>query len=156
MPIEIERKFLVTHENWRSQADTGRRMRQGYLNTEGEASVRVRAYAEHADLNIKAAVVGCARSEYEYPIPLDEAEEILDGLCGTRVVAKTRYRVPCGKHTWEVDVFEGRHAGLVVAEIELEDPDEAFERPDWAGQEVTSEKRYYNHYLAMESADQDG
>lgn len=149
MALEIEHKFLVKGDGWREDADSGQQLRQGYLNTEGDASMRVRVSGDRADLNIKAAVVGNARAEYEYPIPLDDAHEILDNLCGGRIVDKVRYCVKVGGHTWEVDVFEGRNAGLVVAEIELSETGEHFERPDWLGPEITEDKRYYNHYLAL-------
>jgi adenylate cyclase len=147
--IEIERKFLVESDAWRKDADGGLTFRQGYLNSEGDASVRVRISADRADINIKAAVIGDSRAEYEYPIPREDADGIVDNLCGGRVVEKTRYRVPAFDHTWEVDVFAGRNAGLMVAEIELSESGEAFQRPDWVGCEVTDDKRYYNHYLAM-------
>ena len=149
MALEIEHKFLVNANDWRENADQGQQLRQGYLNTEGDASVRVRVSGDRADLNIKAAVVGNARAEYEYPIPLNDANEILDNLCGGHIVDKVRYRVEYGGHTWEVDVFEGRNAGLIVAEVELSEAGENFERPDWLGREITEDKRYYNHYLAL-------
>src|SRR5699024_673168 len=99
--------------------------------------------------NIKQAVVGVSRAEYEYPIPLTEAREMLASLCIAPPVEKTRYRVPVQAHVWEIDVFTGANAGLVVAEIELAAPDEAFAKPDWLGREVSGERRYYNHALAL-------
>lgn len=148
MATEIERKFLVAGDGWRADADAGRRLRQGYLCGDGPASVRVRVDGDAANLNIKAAVVGSARSEYEYPIPVDDAEAMLAELCLYPPLAKTRYRVPHGRHLWEVDVFEGANEGLVVAEIELTDAGEHFDRPSWLGREVTAERRYYNHALS--------
>lgn len=153
MAIEIERKFLITSDAWRSEADAGARYRQGYLTrvigeTDVKASVRVRTAGEKAFLNIKSAELGIRRLEYEYAIPLAEAEEMLESLCLGRLVEKTRYHVPVGRHVWEIDVFEGENAGLVVAEIELGAEDEAFEMPDWAGEEVSDDPRYYNVYLA--------
>lgn len=153
MPIEIERKFLVTSDAWREAADAGVRYRQGYLtrvigDAQAKASVRVRTAGEQAWLNIKSAELGVRRLEYEYAIPLAEAEEMLDALTLGRRVEKTRYHVRVGGHIWEVDVFEGENAGLVVAEIELDAEDEAFERPVWVGEEVSDDPRYYNVYLA--------
>lgn len=150
MPLEIERKFLVEGEDWRGSVERSQAMRQGYLAGEGgRASVRVRVEGEHARLNIKAAVVGRARAEYDYPVPLEHALEILQTLC-VGVVEKTRHFIRQGDLTWEVDEFEGANAGLVVAEIELPSEDAAFEHPPWLGAEVTEEKRYYNHALSLQ------
>ena len=149
MATEIERKFLVKNDGWRAQAEPGVRFRQGYLAGGGKASVRVRVEGEAANLNIKSATLGVRRQEYEYPIPLADAHLMLDSLCEGRLVEKTRYCVTVGKHVWEVDVFEGDNAGLVVAEIELDHEDEPFERPAWAGEEVSHDRRYYNVYLAQ-------
>jgi adenylate cyclase len=147
--IEIERKFLVTGEGWRAGAARAVPMRQGYLSGEdGRASVRVRIEGERANLNIKAAVVGSTRAEYEYPIPAGDARSLLDTLC-IGVLQKTRHFVPQDGLTWEVDVFEGANAGLVVAEIELARADQPFARPGWLGPEVTGDRRYYNHHLAL-------
>lgn len=144
MATEIERKFLVRDDSWRAEADAGIVMRQGYLIGAEKASVRVRVSGEHAYLNIKSATLGVQRQEYEYEIPLSDAEEILDTLCQRPLIEKTRYHVRHGGHTWEIDVFEGDNAGLVVAEIELGAEDEPFERPPWLGEEVSHDKRYYN------------
>ncbi len=144
MGREVERKFLVTDERWRGDADAGTRMRQGYLGRAEGASVRVRQAGERAWLNIKGATLGVERREYEYEIPLGDAREMLDSLCREPLVEKTRYRVPVGAHCWEVDVFEGANAGLVVAEVELAHADEPFEIPPWAGTEVSELPRYYN------------
>jgi len=149
MAIEIERKFLVIGEAWRTQAQRAEPMRQGYLGgTEGKASVRVRLQRESAWLNIKAAVLGSRRAEYEYAIPAADAAEMLDTLC-VGLLEKTRYYVEFGGFVWEVDEFHGANAGLIVAEIELDAEDQAFARPEWVGQEITSERRYYNHALAL-------
>jgi adenylate cyclase len=144
MAIEIERKFLVTSEAWREAAVAGTRFRQGYLIGAVRASVRVRIEGDRANINIKSATLGVRRQEYEYPIPLAEAEEMLDTLCEQPQIEKIRYHIPVGDHTWEVDVFAGDNEGLVVAEVELEDESEAFVRPDWLGQEVSDDARYYN------------
>lgn len=148
MATEIERKFLVISDAWRAVAAPGVRFRQGYLSGTGKASVRVRVEGDAANLNIKSATLGVRRSEFEYPIPLDDANEMLDHLCSGGIVEKTRYLVTVGDHVWEVDVFEGQNDGLVVAEIELDHEDEGFERPAWAGEEVSHDQRYYNVYLA--------
>ena len=148
MPIEIERKFLVVGDSWRAEASRAVPMRQGYLaELGGRASVRVRLEGAVAKLNIKAAVVGAARAEYEYDIPAAEAEEMLATLC-SGLVLKTRHYVERDGLTWEIDVFEGANAGLVVAEVELTTADQEFPRPDWLGRELTAEQRYYNHALA--------
>jgi adenylate cyclase len=144
MSYEIERKFLVAGDGWRSLGDAGEVMRQGYLAGGVQGSVRVRVSGETAWLNIKGATVGATRREFEYPIPVVDAGVILDELCQRPLIEKTRYRVGDGTHTWEIDVFAGDNAGLVVAEIELGDADEAFARPDWLGAEVTDDPRYYN------------
>lgn len=149
MPIEIERKFLVAGDGWRAQAKRQLLMRQGYLGGEsGRASVRVRLEGDEARLNIKAAVVGSARAEYEYAIPHAQAVEILDTLCVGQL-DKIRHYVEFAGHTWEVDEFLGDNAGLIVAEIELPSVHHPFERPDWLGAEVTDDRRYYNHHLAL-------
>lgn len=144
MGIEIERKFLVTGDGWRDAAEPGRRMRQGYLGRLEKASVRVRQADDAAWLNIKGATLGIQRREYEYEIPLADAREMLDELCTGDLIEKVRHDVPYAGHVWEVDVFEGANAGLVVAEIELSAADEPFERPDWLGDEVSDDPRYYN------------
>ncbi len=144
MATEIERKFLVNSDRWREQADAGQHLAQGYLIGAREASVRVRIEGEQANLNIKSATLGIYRQEYEYAIPLADAREMLDTLCEKPAIEKTRYHVEHAGHTWEVDVFEGENAGLVVAEIELASESEPFEQPDWLGEEVSADPRYYN------------
>jgi adenylate cyclase len=144
MATEIERKFLLRNDSWRDGADAGTRFRQGYLIGSEQASVRVRIEGELAHLNIKSATLGIRRQEYEYPIPLADAEELLDTLCAQPQIEKTRYHVPFGDHLWEVDLFAGANAGLVVAEVELADEHEAFAMPPWAGEEVSHDTRYYN------------
>ncbi len=144
MAKEIERKFLVKNDSWRQVAAPGVYMSQGYMGDAKRASVRVRVEGEQANINIKSATLGVTRSEYEYPIPRDEALEMLRTLCEQPLIEKTRYEVKVGAHTWEVDVFEGDNQGLIVAEVELASEDELFEKPDWAGDEVSHEPRYYN------------
>lgn len=144
MATEIERKFLVKDDSWRNQAAESVDMRQGYLEGGGGASVRIRVQGGRAFLNIKSATLGVWRREYDYAIPLQDAGEMLDHLCQRPLIEKTRYHVPYGDHTWEVDVFEGDNAGLIVAEVELDSEDEVFARPPWLGEEVSHDPRYYN------------
>lgn len=153
MATEIERKFLLADDGWRAQADDGVVMRQGYLSTfsssalpaqEIKSSIRVRIAGEHANLNIKSATLGITRQEYEYAIPLSDANELLDSLADGPLIEKTRYHVQHGSHTWEIDVFAGDNQGLLVAEIELSAEGECFERPSWLGEEVSDDPRYYN------------
>ena len=144
MAREIERKFLVCSDAWRAQAVETIPMRQGYLGSGGDVSVRVRIEGNDARLNLKSATLGVSRDEFEFPLPPDGAREVLDRFCGERCVEKIRHLVPAGRHVFEVDEFLGSNAGLVVAEIELESEDEAFERPAWLGDEVSMDPRYYN------------
>ena len=144
MAQEIERKFLVVSDDWRADAGTGTVMVQGYMQSGKQSSIRVRLTDDKAWLNIKSATLGVSRNEYEYEIPLADAREMLASLCGDSVISKTRYRVPVASHTWEVDIFSGDNQGLVVAEIELSEEEEAFETPSWAGEEVSHDARYYN------------
>lgn len=150
MAIEIERKFLVNGSAWRSRVQRSRSIRQGYLaGDRGRASVRVRLDQVEARLNIKAAVVGTTRAEYDYPLPQADARELLETLC-VACLEKTRHYVEHQGQTWEIDEFGGDNAGLIVAEIELASADAAFARPDWLGEEVTEQRRYYNHALALQ------
>lgn len=148
MALEIERKFLVLDDRWRDSVRESAYFRQGYLNDETHCSVRVRICGDRAWLNIKSVTVGAQRQEFEYEIPIADAHAMLSGLSRRPLIEKTRYFVDIGPHTWEIDVFEGDNAGLVVAEIELESPDEAFEKPAWVGDEVTYDPRYYNTSLS--------
>ncbi len=149
MALEIERKFLVIGAAWRQEVARAVEMRQGYLTREaGTASVRVRVDNAAAQLNIKAAVVGAARAEYDYAIPLAEGREILETLCVGRL-EKIRHYIERDGVVWEVDEFLNDNAGLVVAEIELHAADQAFVRPEWLGREVTDDRRYYNHHLSL-------
>ncbi|MDH5546035.1 MAG: CYTH domain-containing protein [Gammaproteobacteria bacterium] len=144
MAKEIERKFTVIHDGWKAQATASSRFRQGYMGNDDKASIRVRLENDRAFLNIKSATLGIQRHEYEYEIPVSDAEEMLDQLCRKPLIEKVRHFVEFEGNTWEVDVFEGDNAGLVVAEIELEDEQETFSVPDWAGEDVSHDTRYYN------------
>ncbi len=148
MATEIERKFLVEGDAWREDAMRSEPMIQGYLASSSDGTVRVRLEGATAHINIKSAGLDIERREYEYVIPVDDAREILDSLCGGRVVRKTRHYCPAGAHTFEIDVFEGANQGLVVAEVELSSRDEDFERPSWLGEEVSGDARYLNNNLA--------
>ncbi|MEL1264876.1 CYTH domain-containing protein [Pseudoxanthomonas putridarboris] len=154
MPLEIERKFLVTGDDWRASAHEVVPMAQGYINDMGamdrgeqKASVRVRIQGDTAFLNLKSRELGHTRQEFDYPIPVADARALL-ALCVGGVVDKRRHYVRHQGHLWEVDEFLGDNAGLVVAEIELESADEAFVKPAWAGKQVTDAVRYYNLALA--------
>ncbi len=144
MGTEIERKYLIKDESWRVEAGEGVRFRQGYLVGSEKASVRVRVEGTRGNINIKSVTLGIRRMEYEYDIPLADAEELLDQLCEKPLVEKTRYFVTHGAHVWEIDEFVGDNEGLVVAEVELRNEDEVFELPPWAGEEVSHDRRYYN------------
>ena|SRR6185312_2652624 len=159
MGIEIERKFLLRDESWRGAVERSERLRQGYLlgagaamdaaaPGQGRATVRVRVAGNEAWLNIKQGVPGVSRAEYEYPLPLADAEAMLATLCGS-VVEKTRHRVRVDATLFEVDEFAGDNSGLVVAEVELPAADAAFARPPWLGAEVSALRRYYNAALAL-------
>lgn len=149
MPTEIERKYLVISEAWRSAAGRGRGIRQAYLAETDRAAIRVRVLDDgRASLTIKSARPGLSRAEYEYPLPSSDARELIELKQGS-VVEKTRFPVPHAGHAWEVDVYSGENEGLVVAEIELDNEEEAFDRPPWLGREVTGEARYYAARLAQ-------
>jgi len=144
MAIEIERKFLLKDDSWRQLADAGTSFRQGYLIGAKQASVRVRIEGDRAFLNIKGMTLGVKRPEYQYPLPLDEANELLDTLCVKPLVEKTRYIIHYASHEWEIDEFKGDNAGLIVAEVELASEDEPVTLPPWVGVEVSEDPRYYN------------
>ncbi len=149
MGTEIERKFLVASHDWRAVADAGTAMKQGYLAIGPPAAVRVRLEGNQAFLNIKQSTLDISRAEFEYPLPAADAEELLETLCAGRTVEKTRYCVEYGGRTWEVDVFKGLNAPLIVAEVELESTADAIELPPWAGAEVSGDPRYLNTYLSQ-------
>ena len=145
MALEIERKFLVTEHGWRNR--NGTIYRQGYLNTDKRRNVRVRVIGDRGFLTVKGISRGAVRVEFEYPIPLSEAEAMLDDLCEKPLIEKKRYKIRHQGLVWEVDEFFGPNQGLVVAEVELETENEAFVKPQWIGEEVTGDPRYFNSNL---------
>ncbi|MGV6858759.1 MAG: CYTH domain-containing protein [bacterium] len=152
MATEIERKFLLKDDSWRSEVKKSVAFRQGYLTAldekkPGPASVRVRIEGSCANLNIKSVTVGMSRSEYEYSIPLEDAHEMLDTLCVGPLIEKTRHFIPRDGLVWEVDEFSGVNSGLVVAEVELHHGSQSISLPQWIGTEVTEDKKYYNACL---------
>ena len=146
MGKEIERKFLLANDSWRGQVH-GKRYRQGYLSTLKERTVRIRTAGDHGYITVKGISVGASRLEYEYEIPLADANEMLDKLCERPLVEKTRYRIPQGDIAWEIDEFEGENRGLITAEVELKDEDQKVSFPGWLGKEVTGDPRYFNANL---------
>ena len=144
MAREVERKFLLANESWRTEVTRSVPMRQGYLAGSARASIRVRIAGTEAHLNIKSARLGVERDEFEYPLPIDDAEKILSTLAVGPLLAKTRHYLRHADHVWEIDEFHAENAGLIVAEIELDEPDEGFARPSWLGREVSDDPRYYN------------
>lgn len=147
MAQEIERKFLLKNDAWRKQVMRSQFLRQGYLASDNSVAVRVRIAGDKGFLTVKSAQAGRTRSEYEYIIPISDAQSMLDELC-SHVLEKTRHWVSYGAHTWEIDVFEGANMGLILAEVELETDDETVEIPPWISEEVTEQRRYYNAELA--------
>jgi adenylate cyclase len=147
MATEIERKFLVLNQDWQEHTGSELHIVQAYLATNEYSSTRIRIQDDKANINIKSATLGIERTEFEYAIPVVDAQLMIDVLCIKPVITKIRYMVKHMQHTWEIDVFSGDNEGLIVAEIELSDTDDAFEKPSWLGKEVSHEKRYYNACL---------
>ena len=150
--IEIERKFLVTSAAFKKESVKQTRIIQAYLNTHPERSVRIRIKGNKGILTIKGKgnASGASRFEWEKEIPLVDAEALLP-LCEKGSIHKTRYEIPAGKHTFEVDEFYDENEGLTIAEVELQDENEVFDKPDWLGEEVTGIKKYYNSQLILNS-----
>jgi adenylate cyclase len=146
MGKEIERKFLVQGDTWKSLAK-GTRYRQGYLNSVKERTVRVRTVGDKGFLTVKGITTGASRAEYEYPIPVSDAEAMLTDLCEKPLIEKNRYKIKDRNLTWEVDEFFGENQGLIVAEVELESESQSVEKPAWIGEEVTGDPRYFNANL---------
>ena len=146
MAAEIERKFLVVGDGWQDAESTY--YCQGYLNRDRQRTVRVRIAGNKAMLTVKGINTGARREEYEYPIPIEDAKQMLE-ICERPIVEKYRRIVPFKGFNWEVDQFLGDNSGLIIAEIELESEEQEFDRPDWVGREVTYEPRYFNANLSM-------
>ncbi|MEO6523601.1 MAG: CYTH domain-containing protein [Mucilaginibacter sp.] len=149
MGVEIERKFLVDHAQWNQLSKPkGMVIRQGYMLKADDKTIRIRVKDDQSYITIKGKTQGISRSEYEYAIPLKEGNELLAAFCAA-VIDKTRYNITFAGKLWEVDVFEGDNAGLIVAEIELESEDEMFDLPEWITKEVTDDARYFNSNLSV-------
>ena len=147
MAIEIEYKFLVDSDKWNAiEKPEPSLIVQAYIHSSEEITVRVRIKADRGFLTIKGKTEGVSRSEFEYEVPVKDAEEMIAQF-SEKQIRKLRYEIPKGKHTWEVDVFEGKLSGLVLAEIELSTEDEAFKKPEWVGKDVSSDPGYYNAVL---------
>lgn len=151
MALEIERKFLVSAENLSDIHMTdGEKISQGYLCTDIEKTVRVRIKNNHGYICIKTKNIGIVRNEFEYEIPVSDAEELLK-ICGKNILSKIRYKINYKNHVWELDIFEGKLAGLIMAEVEINSADEVVEIPEWIGKEVSDDPRFYNVRLIFES-----
>ena len=144
MAKEIERKFLLKEYPWPNK--TAIRYRQGYLNSSKERTVRVRTIGDKGFLTVKGITVEASRLEFEYEIPFQDANKLLE-ICEKSLIEKNRYKVEEGGLVWEIDEFLGENQGLIIAELELESEDQEFEKPDWVGEEVTGDPRYYNANL---------
>ena len=146
MGTEIERKYLVKGDGWKNRAE-GIVYKQGYIATLGRQTVRVRIAGKQGSITIKGASIGTVRSEFEYPIPLADAEEMLNTLCDRPLIEKIRYKIPYGNLIWEVDEFLGDNSGLIIAEVELESEHQEIALPEWIDRQVR-DRKYFNSYLA--------
>lgn len=144
MAVEIERKFTLKNDNWRKDVQRSQRYVQGYLAGNDRSSIRVRIAGDKANLNIKSATLGIFRQEYEYDIPLSDAEEMIETLCEKPVIDKVRHFVSFAGKTWEIDEFSGENQGLIVAEVELDSENEQITLPEWVDEDVSHDTRYYN------------
>jgi adenylate cyclase len=147
MGIEIERKFLLKDNSWQKEAVRGVKYYQGYLSGNGISGTRVRIAGNKGILTIKSAIKGISRTEFEYEIPLDDAKFMLHHFASKPLISKTRHKIVHAGFTWEIDVFDGENEGLILAEIELKDEKQQFEKPAWVGREVTGDMKYYNSRL---------
>lgn len=147
MGVEIERKFLVKGDNWRNLA-VGTLYRQGYIPTAPGRTVRIRIAGDHGFITIKGDAKGISRAEFEYEIPIEDAMQLLDTLCEPPLIEKYRHKINFNGLVWEVDEFLGANQGLIIAEVELHDANQAIDRPDWIDQDVSHDSRYYNVNLA--------
>lgn len=152
--MEIEHKYLVIGEGFRQLATAVHHIEQGYLSLHPTVRVRIRDQEGFITIKGPSSLNGLMRQEYEYPIPLEDAQALMR-LCGSRTISKDRYIVPYEGHTWEVDVFLGRHAGQLLAELEVASPEQTFALPDWVGSEVTGQVEYYNAHMALNHQSQD-
>ncbi|MDB9445449.1 CYTH domain-containing protein [Anabaena sp. CS-542/02] len=146
MAQEIERKYLLQGDSWR-ELSIGSVYCQGYIATKNQVTVRVRIVGQQGYLTIKGPSVECSRLEFEYPIPVEDAQEMLNTLCEQPWIEKIRYKVEWGGLTWEIDEFDGLNKGLILAEVELKDANQEIELPPWIGEEVSHDHRYFNSYL---------
>ena len=146
MGLEIERKFLIKDDSWKEDANKGTSIKQGYLNSKAERTVRIRIYGDNGVLTVKAGRMNLSRKEFEYQIPLKDAFDMLN-MCEKPIIEKTRFLISKNNSTWEIDVFEGINEGLIVAEIELTSEEESFDSPSWLGEEVSLDSKYYNSSL---------
>lgn len=151
MGREIERKFLVRNDDYIRMSSDMVHVMQGYLSTRKEATVRVRLWNDSGFITVKGPNAGSVRSEWEYPIPAVDARDMLSSLSQGGVIDKTRYIVPYGGHTWEVDEFHGNLDGLILAEVELSDENETVDLPSFVGEEVTGDPQYYNSNLSAKA-----
>ena len=146
MGLEIEKKFLVKGDSWRSLGKASP-YRQGYLSSEKERTVRVRTIEDKAYLTIKGISRGAVRSEWEYEIPYEDALTMLEQVCETPLIEKVRHKIEYEGLIWEVDEFSGENEGLIVAEVELQSEEQTFDKPEWIGPDVTEDPRYFNANL---------
>lgn len=146
MAKEIERKFLVIGNKWRELAN-GTHYRQGYLNSIKERTVRIRTIDNKAYLTVKGPTIGVTRMEFEYEIPYNDCVEMLDNLAEKPIIEKTRYKIKADNLVWEIDEFFGVNEGLIVAEVELQSEEQKFEKPEWIGEEISGDPRYFNSNL---------
>jgi adenylate cyclase len=149
MAIEIERKFLLKDDTWRPAVTRSTRYRQGYLSTDPARTIRIRIAGPQATLTIKGLTTAATRAEFEVPLPLADANQMLDTLCLRPLIDKTRHLVPFAGMTWEIDEFHAENLGLLVAEIELPSENHVFSPPPWLGPEVTHDPRYFNSHLSL-------
>jgi adenylate cyclase len=150
MAVEIERKFLVVNDLWRRHVISSSDIKQAYLSNQVNVTVRIRIYHDKAILTIKGPTRGISRDEFEYAVPVDDAQKMLDLRQTGVVIEKTRHKIKCGEHIWDLDIFYGENEGLKMAEVELESESEEFQMPEWAGPEVTGDRRYANSNLVEE------
>lgn len=146
MAIEIERKFLLKNSDWRNQTSKEIEIKQGYLNSNKNRTVRIRVKGNIGLMTVKGKTINASRKEFEYQVPLEDAKEMLQ-LCEQPIIEKIRFEIQHNQKVWEIDEFIGINEGLIIAEIELDDEDEMFELPSWIGAEVTLDPKYYNSNL---------